>query len=74
MGLACGDNMWVWRDEFSELERCIINLTTSYQLHVLHSARWKADDSDLLWKEEIDVGLEHLNGWLRKTVGSPVPE
>jgi len=72
--ITCGDNIWVWRDVSSELERCIINLTTSYQLNVLHSARWKADDRDLLWKEKIDVRLEHLNGWLRKTVGSPVPE
>jgi hypothetical protein len=66
--------MRVWRDVCSKLERCIINLTTSYQLNVLHSTRWNADGSDLLWKEEIDVFLEHLNGWLRKTVGSPVPE
>jgi len=47
--------MCVWGDVSSELERCIINLTTSYQLNVSHSARRKADDRDLLWKEEIDV-------------------
>ena len=49
--VTCGDNMWVWRDVSSELEHCIINLTTSYQLNVLDSTRWKADGSDLLWKE-----------------------
>ena len=52
---TCGGNMCVWGDVSSELERCIINLTTSYQLNVSHSARRKADDRDLLWKEEIDV-------------------
>ena len=38
--VTCGDNMWAQRDVSSKLKRCIISLTTSYQLNVLHNARW----------------------------------